>query len=185
MEFFTALEFEEDALDALERAGQAMSLLERFAGVRSENRADLHLTLRYLGCGFPPDRIIERLNRVAHPAFRLALNGLGMFCNQDKTALWAGVEGDLDKLDSLKTAVDQALAELPLAQEAQPFFPHITLATMPNSGTGEMCPVHGCTIERVAIEVRAFCLYGIRPRGGQPQFQKLRTFHLIGGSRYG
>lgn len=93
----------------------------------------VHITLKFLGY-VAPERIVaieEALRRVAENqrAFTLALDGLGVFPSFTKPrVIWVGVKGDLERLASLQTQVEVALANLGFPGEKRPFSPHLTLA---------------------------------------------------------
>lgn len=92
----------------------------------------MHLTLRFLGdtaeSALP--QIIEALNIVGknHRHFSLYFDRLGCFpdCKRPRV-IWAGLQGDLDKANSLKQALDEALQPLGWPLENRPFSPHITI----------------------------------------------------------
>jgi 2'-5' RNA ligase len=86
-----------------------------------------HITLGFLGpvAGDHVDAIIRVLDGVDPPGpFHLSLSGGGRFA----AAVWAGVEGDLDELAELRTAVRDALAAGGFPIDDRPFTPHLTVA---------------------------------------------------------
>lgn len=97
--------------------------------VRWQDEDQLHLTLRFVG---EVDRhrandLAAELGAVRHPAFSLALDGVGMFERRGKGALWAGVTPH-DDLRALHKKVDHACRRVGLDPDPRAYHPHITLA---------------------------------------------------------
>lgn len=141
---------------------QLIDLMEGLAGARWQDEDQLHLTLRFIG---EVDRhvandVAAALDTVRHPAFRLALNGLGTFDRRGRPeALWAGVT-PVDQVHALHHKIDQALVRTGLAAERRTFHPHITLARLGRS-TGSVpdwLAGHG-RVASAPFEVRSFGLY--------------------------
>ena len=108
------------------------------SGARWQREDQLHLTLRFIG---EVDRhlandIHAALGAIHHPAFDLALNGLGLFERRGAPeTVWAGVSPQ-ERVQSLHKKVGQALARVGIAPDQRAFLPHITLARLkPSSGT--------------------------------------------------
>jgi len=131
-------EAREQLIGAVERIRQDIP-----QGIQWANPDGMHLTLKFLG-NIPSSSIgplLDCLGSVAagHSHFPLHLASLGMFPNRRKPrVLWAGVDGDLDALDRLQQASENAINALgyPPSGAAQrsrrygierPFRPHITL----------------------------------------------------------
>lgn len=178
MELFVALDFEETALATLTSAGETLRRQVARKNILLEGRGDLHLTLRYLGMETSVEQVVPRLAQVRCPPFKLTLGGVGAFQNRDETVLWAGVGGAVDKLRELKDRIDQRLTELPLSAELLPFSPHITLATLPPWSRETERVAESCPVEPTGFTVRAFHLYHICGKKGEPRFNKLYTFSL-------
>lgn len=106
---------------------------------RWQDDDQLHLTLRFIG---EVDRhgatdAAAVLGHVRHPAFDIALSGIGAFDRRGRAdALWAGVTPH-DDLALLHNKIDQALARIGLAPETRAYLPHITLARF-GRGAGSM-----------------------------------------------
>jgi RNA 2',3'-cyclic 3'-phosphodiesterase len=105
------------------------------SGARWQTDDQLHLTLRFIG---EVDRhlagdVHAALGAVHHPAFTLALSGIGTFDRRGvPDAVWAGVTPH-EPLLSLYKKVGQALARVGVAPEQRAFLPHITLARLKRS----------------------------------------------------
>jgi 2'-5' RNA ligase len=92
----------------------------------------LHVTLRFLG-----DTAVAQLPTIAaeldhvaaqHAPLNLQVAGLGCFPNRKRPrVIWAGLQGEVTAVQSLKQAIDRLLEPLGWAQETRPFRPHLTL----------------------------------------------------------
>ena len=102
------------------------------AGARWQRDDQLHLTVRFIG---NVDRhaaqdIDAALAAVHHPAFEIALDGVGLFERRSRPeALWAGV-APRAPLERLNNKVEQALLRVGFAPETRAYLPHITLARL-------------------------------------------------------
>lgn len=96
------------------------------AGIKLISRAQMHITLHFIGDA-PIAPVIAMLQMVRAPSFSLRLSGLGQFRSRNGGAiLWAGVDLN-EALIALHAAVVLALS----GHRWQPmrrFQPHITLA---------------------------------------------------------
>ena len=105
------------------------------SGARWQSDDQIHLTLRFIG---EVDRhragdVLAALGGVHHPAFELALNGLGMFDRRGvPDTIWAGVAPQVS-LRSLRQKVEQALVRVGVERDQRAFLPHITLARLKRS----------------------------------------------------
>jgi 2'-5' RNA ligase len=92
----------------------------------------LHVTLNFLG--ERPAAVVEpvrtALERAAGdcPRLDLAVQGLGCFPEQGRPrVLWAGLAGDVARLDRLHRDIGREVRAAGVAFERQPFRPHVTL----------------------------------------------------------
>ncbi len=101
-------------------------------GARWRDRAQLHLTLRFIGevDGAMARDIDDVLHRVTMPAFSLTLRRTGFF-KERKLArvLWAGVE-DQKPLRTLHGKIQHGLQAIGLEPEHRRYHPHVTLARL-------------------------------------------------------
>lgn len=88
---------------------------------------NLHLTLKFLGETeeSQAQSIREALNRVASEMVPVTceLRGVGQF----PRVIWAGLEGEIDRLGILARKIDDALAPLGFPREEREFRPHLTI----------------------------------------------------------
>ena len=92
----------------------------------------IHLTLAFLG-----DTAVSRLPALTQSLdalaakqspFRLQLAGVGSFPNRKRPrVIWAGLDGELAVLRTLKSGLDAALLPLGWSPEERPFQAHLTL----------------------------------------------------------
>ena len=100
--------------------------------VRWVQPSGIHLTLKFLGstdAGSVPD-ILSGLDAALQGSQvpELSLAGLGTFPNsRNPRVLWAGVTGDLEKLENLYGRVETLMVGLGWAAERRPFRPHLTI----------------------------------------------------------
>ena len=119
-----------------------LDLMDGVSGARWVDEEQLHLTVRFIG---EVDRHLANdvhaaLGAVHHPAFHLALSGLGSFDRSGgASVLWAGVTPH-EPLRALHKKVDQALERVGIPADRRAFHPHITLARLPR-GAGPLQPL--------------------------------------------
>jgi 2'-5' RNA ligase len=92
-----------------------------------------HITLTFLG-DVPRETLPELTERLARAASRatpmeLSVAGGGQF---DSRVLWAGVQGDRDRLGRLSETVAAAARRCRLKIDERPYRPHVTLARVRN-----------------------------------------------------
>jgi RNA 2',3'-cyclic 3'-phosphodiesterase len=103
--------------------------------VRAEG---IHLTLKFYGevATDQAPRLQAALARAAGSAAPMALElrELGAFPSLARPrVIWVGVQGEVDKLNALQRAVEEASAPLGFEPEARGFTPHLTLGRV-NAG---------------------------------------------------
>jgi 2'-5' RNA ligase len=116
---------------------QSLMLLQGgVPGARWQDRAQLHLTLRFIGEveSRDVDMIDDLLAGIMAPDFTLQLHGVGQFGGSQAHSLWAGVRPN-PALDHLARKVDSAIRRVgqpPSSREgdAHAFKPHVTMARM-------------------------------------------------------
>jgi len=134
-------------------------------GARWQSEDQLHLTLRFIG---EVDRhraedVHAALGGVHHPAFEIALAGVGSFDRRgEPTTLWAGVAPQ-EPLKTLHNKVDQAIARVGIEPDRRTFAPHITLARLPRGArpVGSFLQDSG-RLASPPFGVEDFCLYESR-----------------------
>jgi RNA 2',3'-cyclic 3'-phosphodiesterase len=108
----------------------ALSTLPRTDGnLRWTQPESWHITLAFLG-DVPKESLPELTERLARAASRatpmeLAVTGGGQF---DSHVLWAGIQGDRDRLGRLSETVAAAARRCRVRVDDRPFRPHVTLA---------------------------------------------------------
>jgi 2'-5' RNA ligase len=99
------------------------------AAVRWTHPESWHITLAFLG-EVPEQTLPDLTERLARAAARatpmeLAVAGGGQF---DSHTLWAGIQGDRDRLGRLSESVAAAARRCRVKVDERPFRPHVTLA---------------------------------------------------------
>ena len=108
----------------------AMTTLPHTGGsLRWRHPESWHITLAFLG-DVPRETLPELTERLARAASRatpmeLSVAGGGHF---DSQVLWAGVQGDRDRLGRLSETVTAAARRCRLKVDDRPYRPHVTLA---------------------------------------------------------
>jgi 2'-5' RNA ligase len=102
-------------------------------GVRWTAIAQLHLTLQFLGYvdrKYLPDfenALAKVCSQIA--PFQLGAQGVGCFPSQRKPrVLWVGLNGEVERLAQMKSALDAGFSTLGFVPEERKFHPHLTLA---------------------------------------------------------
>ena len=135
------------------------------SGARWQSDDQLHLTLRFVG---EVDRHLARdihaaLGGIHHPAFEIAVSGLGTFERRGHPeAVWAGVAPH-EPLKALHNKIDQAIARVGIEPERRAYLPHITLARLGRAAG----PVHNLLggsggLATPPFRVEAFALFESR-----------------------
>ncbi len=106
-----------------------------------------HITLAFLG-EVPRDTLPELTERLARAASRatpmeLSVAGGGHF---DSRVLWAGVQGDRDRLGRLSETVAAAARRCRVKVDDRPYRPHVTLARVRGEEPTDLQPY----VERMA-----------------------------------
>lgn len=104
---------------------------------------DFHITLEFLG-ELPPESVpalIQIMKAVISEkkTFRLHIDKLGAFPSFHRIQiLWAGVGGDLEKLDEIWNEMHEELGMNGFPLQKAPFIPHITLLSRPKAMVPEL-----------------------------------------------
>jgi RNA 2',3'-cyclic 3'-phosphodiesterase len=107
----------------------------------------IHLTLKFLGEVDPEviPALAESLQTACESkrSFGLRLRGLGCFPNlKNPRVIWCGIDGDLDPLERLHRAVENACGKFGFPPEDRAFKPHLTLGRV--KGKRNLQPLMDC-----------------------------------------
>jgi 2'-5' RNA ligase len=113
----------------------------------------MHLTLHFLGetdtALVPAIEAVMQQICMNHSALQLCLTTTGAFPNSRRpNVLWAGIGGDTDALGQIAATLQNALAQIGLAEDMRPFRPHLTLGRTRRDAPPQM-------IERLGDTIRA------------------------------
>jgi len=131
MRTFIAIEIPEETRQGLREAQRVL----RTDAVDSSwpKPEGIHLTLKFLG--EVPEEKIPDITQVlmtaaaGSRAFRIGVDGTGTFPNaRNARVVWAGLGGEIECLNRLQAAVEDAMESAGFDREARAFTPHLTLA---------------------------------------------------------
>lgn len=128
---FVACEIPADVRDSI---GEVIDRLRDRSGtaVRWVKPEGVHITLKFLG--EVPERRLPAVKMalqeavVRHQPFNLEFSNIGMFGGREGLRImWAGIAGDVLRLEALVRDVNTALSVVGFQPEKRPFRPHLTL----------------------------------------------------------
>jgi 2'-5' RNA ligase len=100
--------------------------------VRWVKAGNIHITLVFLGnvpVGYvePIGEAAEKVCQQYGP-FAISLRGAGVFSSRrNPRVLWAGMEGDIDRMTCFRDVLQRHLKPFGIKQEKRPFRPHLTI----------------------------------------------------------
>lgn len=129
---FTALEIPDEAAEKLARLQQGLE------GARWIERADFHVTLRFMGdvAENVAADIDEALAEIPMEPFEVELEGVGEFGGKRPHTLWAGVKPS-EPLRLLQARHESAMRRVGLKPETRNYTPHVTVARLSHVSTEE------------------------------------------------
>jgi 2'-5' RNA ligase len=155
-------------------------------GARWQSRAQLHLTLAFIGevDGQGAAMIDDALAAIHAPAFSLQLHGVGQFGEGKRArshALWAGVRAN-PALEHLQRKVETAIRRVGMPNDAHKFTPHVTLARMRHPEPGKVVEwlTHHALHTSAEFAVPAFHLWSSRLTGDGSIYRIEQTYPLEG-----
>ena len=130
MRTFIAIEIPEEIKK--EMAGLQQRLKSSAVEASWPRPEGIHLTLKFLG--EVPEAKVSDIQAALKSAaadtgpLRLEVEGVGTFPNpKNARVAWIGLSGDIEKLTTLQTLVEDSMARLGMEREDRPFTPHLTL----------------------------------------------------------
>ncbi|MBI2082602.1 MAG: RNA 2',3'-cyclic phosphodiesterase [Deltaproteobacteria bacterium] len=176
----------------LESLGEFLKKVDKNTqGVRWVHEGGIHLTLRFLG-EIEEEIVIqvkERLIKVATqlPSFELMTKGIGFFPHISRPRIvWVGLDGEVERLQQLKSAVTMSVADLKIhPEEDRAFQPHLTLGRIRDSKAlvGLVAiEEEGRKLRSEKFRVEELILYKseLTPKGAR--YTRLASFRLTGGN---
>jgi 2'-5' RNA ligase len=115
----------------LDRMADYVGRLRPLAPYKWVSRAQLHLTLRFLGEAprSQVDAVAEALHRAEGAAFEVDLGRVGGFPHIERPrVLWIGGIAGMENLAALAEKVEKAAVDSGFPPETKKFNPHLTLA---------------------------------------------------------
>ncbi len=120
--------------DALLRGLDELSrqLGSRGDGVKWVRSGGVHLTLKFLGS--VDETMVRAVDEAAAPCARgvgeipLSVGRVGVFPDMRRPrVVWVGLSGDVERLQAVQEALEEACFALGFPKEGRPFRPHLTL----------------------------------------------------------
>lgn len=122
---FIAIDFDSQTKEVLSR--RMMSLKKSGVTGNFTQRKNLHLTLAYIGETSRTAEVIQVIDKMDLPPFRLQIGDkLGVFSHGGGTVLWANVAGEKTFYETQLNLISVVKA-MKFNVEDRPFVPHITL----------------------------------------------------------
>jgi len=142
-------------------------------------KSKLHFTLKFLGeiKEDKLDEIKERLNKIKFKSFKVKLDKIGVFPNEDYVrVIWVGLNPK-EKIIELQQKVDSEL--LKLSSKDQEFNVHITLARVKLIKDKEEFKKNiKFNIEEKEFEINEFCLVKSVLSKDGPKYEILKKYPL-------
>ena len=102
---------------------------------------NIHLTVVFMGDIKEEDvpAIKDKIKKVClgFDPINISLNGIGVFPNSRRPrVLWLGLDGEIERLSSLRDGLQEQLKTFGIKEEKRPFRPHLTLGRFRKPGRG-------------------------------------------------
>ena len=176
---FAALRFPDQVNEILERA--AGRLARSGAAVRWVRSRNLHVTVKFFG-DVAPSRLQDiclALREISFEPFGLSIRGLGRFPAHGRArVIWAGLDGDLARLESLVARIEDALEAVGVERDQRPFRVHLTLGRVKDArGAAELQKeLDRATLESEAVTVDHLILYRSLLTADGPVYEEIERF---------
>ncbi|HXV73631.1 MAG TPA: RNA 2',3'-cyclic phosphodiesterase [Sphingomonadales bacterium] len=148
--------------------------------IRWQTRAQLHLTLRFIG-NVEPSLALDiryKLAAVKFSPFSFAIRGLGIFgAERTPRMLWAAVEGG-EPLRELYKRISASLNGLGIEPETRKYTPHVTLGRFKGS-RGERLSTYlarAGALSLPAVPVEEFALFQSHPGNDGSHYEIIETY---------
>ena len=165
---FIAIELPAQVRAAL---GQAQQMLQAAAPadgrmVKWVTPASIHLTLKFLGdtplTGLDAIRAALLRSTAGRQTLALHIGRAGCFPNaRQPRVLWIGMEGELEGLAALQSAVEATVSPLGFNTERRPFSPHLTLGRVRDDADAISRQRIGAAVQTLRPPALSFTATGI------------------------
>ena len=141
-------------------------------GGRPVHRADLHITLQYLGQMTAAQQacVESAASRVASSAFSLTIAQVRYW--RRSRLLWAGLDNNPDALKALVRRLGEQLQLCGIEPDQRAYQPHVTLAR------NILTQVNAQSTDRISWDVREFVLLESHTDGRMPRYAPVARFSL-------
>jgi RNA 2',3'-cyclic 3'-phosphodiesterase len=151
---------------------------------------NIHLTLKFLGNisvdSIPKIQEIMEEAALEIAPFKIGVNGVGVFPNVQRVQIiWAGLNGELDKLIQLQKLIDTGMSRLGFIPESRPFTAHITIARMRDEARDSERETAGKLAGVTLFEAPFFIVKSVNLMRSQlrregPIYSRVVTIDLVG-----
>ncbi|HEU4355580.1 MAG TPA: RNA 2',3'-cyclic phosphodiesterase [Actinomycetota bacterium] len=181
LRLFVAIDLPEDVRSLVEDGVEP--LRERFPRARWVPTRNQHVTVKFLGTTWPRllDHVLHAVGEVAaaHAPFETRVAELGAFPSARRArVLWVGLEDPDDRLATVASALDDALAE-DFRPEKRAFTPHLTVARFDPPVRLED-DLSGIGVESRPFAIGWLVVYRSHLQRPAPVYEALATFPLGG-----
>ena len=191
LRLFVALELPDRTIRDLENVQDRLRHVDAEDIIRWSSGDGFHLTLKFLGDA-PEDELPEICQALGDAItasdcgpFTLSADGLGGFPDiLTPRTVWAGVSGDLDKLQPLQKIVEKAIAPLRLPVDNKAFSPHLTLGRAYHNAAKAKLSVFGYRLSELDVglisrwPIEAVSLMHSELRPGGPIYHEVAVWRL-------
>ena len=167
MRLFIAIDLPEEAKENIEKL---KSGLKGIKGVKPVDKANIHLTLKFLGerTDNSADEIVRALSQIKFKPFKISISKTGVFPSEDRIqVLWVDAM-PAEPMFELKKQIDEAL---PMFKDDHPFKNHITFARIKyianDSDKNKLLDILKNPVAKTEFIVNKFRLYksDLTPKG--------------------
>ena len=157
------------------------SIGNNLAKVKWVAKKNLHLTLKFLGeiSDERVEDVKERLRRINASRFKLKLNGIGVFPNENIIrVVWIGLKPE-DKIRELQRKVDEET--LDISKEAMEFVGHLTIGRIKAVKNKEafLKRIKELDIKEIEFKVDDFKLFKSTLSKDGPKYELLDNYDLV------
>jgi RNA 2',3'-cyclic 3'-phosphodiesterase len=145
----------------------------------------IHLTLKFLGNinvdSIPHIQEVMEEAALSVATFQIGVSGVGVFPNPQRVqVIWAGLNGDLDKVLELQKLIDAGLLRLGFVPETRPFTAHLTVARMREESRSAEREAAGKIAEATRFEGPPFLVESISLMRSQLRHEGLIYTRVVG-----
>jgi len=159
--------------------------------VRWVKADNIHITMVFLGN--VPVEDVEPMGESAEKVcqqygpFAISLRGAGVFSSRrNPRVLWAGMEGDIDRMTCFRDVLQRHLKPFGIKQEKRPFRPHLTIGRFrkgarPGNDLDDLLTEYQ-DLSSPVCALKELVLFKSDLKPGGPVYSELKSWPLVGSS---